>query len=162
LHRLLALGAVLRPLQVRQPREQLVDRSFPWVYVPHRSLNVIVSGNVLQCKGISVLSGLGQKRVTKSVQASVGMGGDLLPYLAYLFFEHSRPERLYRILRARENIVALGVLQKPFEYFLHFVINHQLALSRSPFQTALDCELSADFPIRTLLRVEANAIFHQL
>jgi hypothetical protein len=37
------------------------------------------------------------------------------------------------------------------------VIDHQLALSGSPFQTALDDELTADFPICTLLRVEANA-----
>ena len=37
--------------------------------------------------------------MTKSVQASVGMGRDLLPDLAYLFFEHPRPERLGRILR---------------------------------------------------------------
>lgn len=76
--------------------------------------------------------------MTKSVQANVGMGRDPLPYLAYLFFEHPRPERLGRILGAREDIVALGVFQKPFEYFLHFVINHQLALSCSPFQTAFN------------------------
>jgi len=55
-------------------------------------------------------------------------------------------------LRARENLVALGVFQKAFEYFLHLVIDHQLALSRSAFQTALDYELSPDFPVCTLLR----------
>jgi hypothetical protein len=33
------------------------------------------------------------------------------------------------------------------EYVLHFVINHQLALWRPRFQTALDDKLSADFPI---------------
>jgi hypothetical protein len=87
------------------------------------------------------------------------MSLDLSPYLAYLFLQHPRPQRLCRILRAGEDIVALGVVQKPFEYFLHFVINHQRALSRSPFQTALDDQLSADFPICTL---EANAILHHL
>jgi hypothetical protein len=76
--------------------------------------------------------------MTHSVQAGIGMSLDLFPYLAYLFLQHPGPQRLCRILRAREDIVALGVFQKPFEYFLHFVINHQLALSRSPFQTALD------------------------
>ncbi len=102
---------------------------------------------------------LGQKGMTQSVQASIGMSLDLFSYLAYLFFQHLRPERLCRILRAREDVVALGVVQKPFEYFPHLVINHQLALSRSPFQTALDYELSADFHLCTLLRVEANAQF---
>jgi hypothetical protein len=68
-----------------------VNRRFPWVYGAHRGLDVIVSGNVLQCKGVGVLSGLDLKGMTKSVQASVGIGRDLLPYLAYLFFEHPRP-----------------------------------------------------------------------
>src|SRR5260370_11181702 len=85
--------------------------------------------------------------MTQRVQAGIGMSLDLFPYLAYLFLQHPRPQRLCRILRAREDVVALGVFQKPFEYFLHLVIDHQLALSRSPFQTALDYELSADFPI---------------
>ena len=47
-------------------------------------------------------------------------------------------QRLCRILRDREDIAKLRVFQKPFEYFLHFVINHQLALSRPPFHTTLD------------------------
>jgi hypothetical protein len=97
-----------------------------------------VSGDILQRKGIRVLSGLGQKSMTHSVQAGIGMSLDLFPYLTYLLFQHPRPERFCRILRAREDIVALRVFQKPLEYFLHFVINHQLTLSRSPFQTALD------------------------
>ena|ERR1700721_2485992 len=88
-------------------------------------------------KGVRVLSGLGQKSMTQSVQAGIGMSLDLFPYLTFLFFQHPRPERPGPILRAGEDIVALAVFQKPFEYFLHFVINHQLAFSRSPFQTAL-------------------------
>jgi hypothetical protein len=67
-----------------------------------------------------------------------------------------------RILRARENVVELRLLQKPLEDFLHFSINHQLALARSPFQTALDDELSSDFPIcapfRTRLRGSSNGL----
>ena len=89
------------------------------------------------CK-VRVLSSLGQKSMTPSVEAGIGMTFDLFPYLTYLFFQHPRPERLCPILRAREDIVVLRVSQKPFEYFLHFVINHQLAFSHSPFQTALD------------------------
>ena len=72
----------------------------------------------------SVYSGLGHKSMKQSVQAGIGMSLDLFPYLAHLFLQHPRPQRLCRILRARKDIVALGVFQKPFEYFLHFVINH--------------------------------------
>jgi hypothetical protein len=74
----------------------------------------------------------------QSVQAGIGTDLDLLSYFAHLFFQHPGPKRLCPILRAREDIVALGVFQKPFKYFLHFLIDHQLALSRSPFQTAFD------------------------
>jgi hypothetical protein len=105
--------------------------------VSHRGLNVIVSCNILQRKGIRILSCLSLKGVTESMQASIGMCLDLLPRLAYLFFEHPRPKRLCRILGTREDIVALGVFQKPFEHFLHFVINHQLALSRAPLRPRL-------------------------
>ena len=61
LHRLLARDAILRPLQVCQSRKQLVDRSLPRVYVAHRGLNVIVSSDILQRKGVRVLTGLGTK-----------------------------------------------------------------------------------------------------
>ncbi len=77
-------------------------------------LNVIVSRDILQRKGVPVLSSLGQKSMTQSVQAGIGMSLDLFPYLAHLFLQYPRPERPCRILRARENIVALGVFQKPF------------------------------------------------
>jgi hypothetical protein len=53
--------------------KQLVDRSLPGVYVAHRGLDVIVSGDILQCKGVSVLSGLGQKSMPHRVQAGIGM-----------------------------------------------------------------------------------------
>jgi hypothetical protein len=66
------------------------------VYVAQCGLNVIVSGNVLQCKGVGVLSGLGQKGMTKSVQASVGMGRDLLPDLSILRAPKAREDRLTR------------------------------------------------------------------
>jgi len=113
-------------------------------------------------KGSIVLSSLGQKSMTHSVWAGIGMSLDLLSYLAYLVLQHPLPQRFCRILRAGEDVIALGVFQKPFEYFLPLVINNQLALSRSPFEAALDYEFSADFPICTLVRVEANTVFHQL
>ena len=55
--------------------------SLPRVYVAHRGLNVIVSGDILQRKGVGVLSGLGQKSMTQSVQAGIGMSLDLFPWL---------------------------------------------------------------------------------
>ena len=86
--------------------------SLPRVYVAHRGLNVIVSGDILQRKRIGVFSGFGQKSVTQSVQPGIGMSLDLLSYLAYLFLQYPGPERLCRILRAREDVVALRVFQK--------------------------------------------------
>jgi hypothetical protein len=138
LHRLLARSPLVGSLQLCQPRKQLVDRSLPRVYVAHRRLNVIVSRDILQRKGIGILASLGQKGMTKRVQSGIGMSLDLLAYLAHLFFQHPRPKRLCRVLGVREDIVALGVFQKPLQYFLHFMINYNLAPSRSPFQTALD------------------------
>jgi len=69
--------------------------------------------------------------MTQNVQAGIGMGLDLhsVPGLSAPLVPRA-PEAC-RILRAREDIFALGVFQKPFKYFLHFIINHQLTLSRS-------------------------------
>ena len=72
LHALRLLG----PLQVRQSRKQLVDRNLPRVYMARGGLNVIVSGDILQRKGLGgcvILSGLSQKSTTQSVQAGIGM-----------------------------------------------------------------------------------------
>jgi hypothetical protein len=43
--------------------------------------------------------------MTQSVQARIGMSLDLFPYLAYLFLQHPRPQRLCRILRVREEFL---------------------------------------------------------
>lgn len=116
------------------------------MYVAHRGLNVIVSSDILQRKGIRVLSSLGQKSMTQSVQAGIGMGLDLLPYLAYLFLQHPGAREALSDPAGCEDIIALRVFQKPFEYFLHFGIDHQLALSGSPFQTALIMSSPQIFP----------------
>ena len=76
--------------KVCQSRQQLVDRSLPGVYAAHRGLNVIVSGDILQCKGVlfrvvRVLPGLGQKSMTHRVQAGIGMSLDLFPLLRGVF-----------------------------------------------------------------------------
>jgi hypothetical protein len=52
-----------------QGAQTAVDCSLSQMYVAHRRLNVIVSGDILQRKGIPVLSGLSQKSVTQGVQA---------------------------------------------------------------------------------------------
>jgi hypothetical protein len=47
-----------------------------------------------------VLFGLGQKSMTQSTQASIGMSLHLLPYLTRPFYRHPRPERPCRVLGA--------------------------------------------------------------
>jgi hypothetical protein len=89
--------------------------------------------------------------MAQSVHASIGMGPDLFRIWLICSSRIQGSHRLCRILRDREDIVALRVFQKQFEYFLYFVINHQLALSCPPFHTMLDYSLSADFPICALL-----------
>jgi hypothetical protein len=130
-------SALLRPRQVCQPRKQRVDRSLLRVYVAHRGFNVIVSRNILQRKGGRVLSGLGQKSMTHSVQAGIELSLDLFPYLLICSSPAPKAPEALSDIGAREGIVALELLRKPFEYFLHLVINHQLALSPSPFQIEL-------------------------
>jgi hypothetical protein len=51
--------------------------SLPQVCISQRGLNVIVSGDILQRKGVRVLSGLGQKSMKHSMQAGIGMSPDL-------------------------------------------------------------------------------------
>src|SRR5579862_183184 len=43
------------------------------VHVPHGRSNVIVPADVLQCKRVGILAGLGHKRVPRCVQARVRM-----------------------------------------------------------------------------------------
>jgi hypothetical protein len=53
--------------------EQLLDRILAWMHVAHRRLNVIVSGDVLQCKRVRVLPGFGEKRVPERMQPGIGV-----------------------------------------------------------------------------------------
>jgi hypothetical protein len=52
--------------------KQSLDRFCPGMHIPHRRLDVIVSGHVLQCKRIGVLPGLRQKRVPHPKEVGEG------------------------------------------------------------------------------------------
>ncbi len=99
-----------------EPHKQFLNRFFAWVHVAHRGLNVIVSRYVLQRERIGVLPGLGQKRVTQRMQARIRVRLDLFAQLRHLLFKHPGPERLPRILRAREHVLAVGLFEEPLEF----------------------------------------------
>jgi hypothetical protein len=105
------------PLRLRRPRKQLGDCRLSRMYAAHRRLNVIVSGDILQRKGVggwwvilnesSPLPGPctlrpQSEKCDAGVQAGIGISLDLFPYLTCLFFQHPRLERLCPILGARE------------------------------------------------------------
>src|SRR5258707_14619922 len=53
------------------PPECPADRLRPRVDITHRGLDGVVPGDVLQRKGVRVLSRLGQKRVAQSVKSGI-------------------------------------------------------------------------------------------
>jgi hypothetical protein len=69
----------LLPAQIRQPQKELLNRIGLRVNITHSCFDVIVPRDVLQCKGIGVLAGLGEKGVPQSVQPGVWMGFDPCP-----------------------------------------------------------------------------------
>ena len=64
---------LLASFDLGQPHEQLLYRVGLRMHVAHSRLNAIVSGHILQGKGVGVLAGLGQERVPQGVNASIGM-----------------------------------------------------------------------------------------
>jgi hypothetical protein len=53
------------------PPERPADRLRPGVDITHRGLDGVVPGDVLQRKGVRVLSRLGQKRVAQSMKSGI-------------------------------------------------------------------------------------------
>src|SRR5467141_4273067 len=85
-----------------------------------------------------------------------------LAQLRHLLFEHPGPERLRRILRAREHVLAVGLLHELLEHCLHLAIDDQLPFARPPLQTALDGELARILPVALMGRTEAHTALPQL
>ena len=75
------------------PPERPADRLRPRVDITHRGLDGVVPGDVLQRKGVRVLSRLGQKRVAQSVKSGIRIElnlitGKLFPETPHFRFEH--------------------------------------------------------------------------
>src|SRR5713226_6223058 len=60
------------------PPERPADRLRPRVDITHRGLDGVVPGDVLQRKGVRVLSRLGQKRMAKSMQSGIRIEFNLI------------------------------------------------------------------------------------
>jgi hypothetical protein len=65
-----------------------------WVYIAHRGINVIVSGDVLQSKGVVYTLRPRSEKYVVERAASIGMSLDLLPYLPNLFVHTQGPRAL--------------------------------------------------------------------
>ena len=75
------------------PPERPADRLRPRVNITHRGLDGVVPGDVLQPKGVRVLSRLGQKPVAQSMKSSIQIElnpitGKLLPETPHFRFEY--------------------------------------------------------------------------
>jgi hypothetical protein len=57
------------------------------VHIPHRGLDGVVPGDVLQRKSARILPSLGQKRVAKSVKSGIRIGFDLITQTSHLGFQ---------------------------------------------------------------------------
>jgi len=75
------------------PPERPAHRLRPRVNIIHRGLDGVVPGDVLQRKGVRMLSRLDQKRVAQSMKSSVRIDhnlitGKLFPETAHFRFEY--------------------------------------------------------------------------
>ena len=73
-----------------------------------------------------------------------------LQQLRHLLLEHPGTERLPRILRAREHVLAAGLFDEPLEYRFHLAINDQLSFSRPPPDQHSAVEFPSQIPRRKL------------
>jgi hypothetical protein len=96
------------------PPERPADRLRPRVDITHRGLDGVVPGDVLQRKGVGVLSRLGQKRVAQSVKSGIRIElnlitGKLLPETPHFRFEYPGLELLIRVAWLAEYEAAFGL-----------------------------------------------------
>ena len=73
------------------------------MHIPHRGLDSVVSGDVLQCKSVRILLSLGQKRMAKSVKSGIRIGFDFITQPAHLGFQDPRLEFL---IGEQENVLS--------------------------------------------------------
>src|SRR5215469_12097283 len=116
------------------------------MHVTHSRFYRIVSGHILQSEGIGVLTGLGEKRVAQSMQASIRVRLDPAAQASHLNLEHPTSERLARVARVGEHALTLRPCHQLLQNLFDFAIDQQLASAGSPLQTALDSDLAINLP----------------
>src|SRR5579859_37756 len=107
-------------LMLIDPPERPAHRLRPRVDITHRGLDAVVPGDVLQRKGVRVLSRLGQKRVAQSVKSSIRIElnlitGKLFPETLHFRFEYPGLELLVGVARLAEDMAAFGLGDEIFE-----------------------------------------------
>src|SRR5580692_6359643 len=108
------------------------------VDVTHRRFDGIVPRCVLQCEGVRMLPGLGQKCVPQSVKACVWVGLDPGSQRPHLRLQSPGAKMLDGISRMGKNMVALRQREKGIEYRLHRAVNLEGTFACPTFQSTLD------------------------
>jgi hypothetical protein len=112
-----------------------------------RCLNVIVPGDVPQCKRIGVPTCLGQKRMPRSMQSGAGMCRDVPADSLNLGCKRPGCEWTHPVVGAREGRLAAGSNTR-LEDLLHFTINDPSPFAGVPLQAALNRQFAAHSWIR--------------
>src|SRR5258708_19580811 len=98
-------------LSLIDPPERPADRLRPRVDITHRGLDGVVPGDVLERKGVRVLSRLGQKRVAQSMKSGIQIElnlitGKLFPETPHFRFDNPGPLFLVALPRLAHYIAA--------------------------------------------------------
>jgi hypothetical protein len=114
------------------------------MYVTHSRFYRIVSGHVLQRERVGVLTGLSQKRVPQSMQASIRVRVDLPAQASHLILEHPATEGLRGVTRVGENILALGLREQALQNLFNLAIDEQFASARPPLSISISLRHSPE------------------
>jgi len=148
------------------PPESPADRLRPRVDITHRGLDGVVPGDVLQRKGVRVLSRLGQKRVAQSMKSGIRIElhlitGKLLPETPHFRFEYPGLEFLVGVPGLAEDIAAFGLCDQVFENRFRFFVDFEHALAGPPLEAALDDDVA---PVAVVVGIFADdhAVFFEI
>src|SRR5216684_1835376 len=121
-------------LSLIDPPERPADRLRPRVDITHRGLDGVVPGDVLQRKGVRVLSRLGQKRVAQSMKSGIRIElnlitGKLFPETPHFRFEYPGLEFLVGVARLAKYVPAFRLRDQVFENRLRFFVDFKHAFA---------------------------------
>ena len=148
------------------PPERPADRLRPRVDITHRGLDGVVPGDVLQRKGVRVLSRLRQKRVAQSMKSGIQIElnlitGKLFPETPHFRFEYPGLEFVVGVPGLAEDVAAFGLRDQVFESRLRFLVDFENAFAGPPLEPAFDDEVA---PVAVFVGIlaDGHAIFFEV